>query len=161
MLKVLCRIDFRYEWLLRTSTDEFLLWDNPLYATEFAKGLRFVTDFVTFIICHWLLMRTYLNTRCYTVLCVFVCRGTCLGERKETERKQCMDDWRSWLGTKSRPFPRLLLSHHVTFGPYKIRDEVLHVLDSDSGLLTASTSNEPSCWYRRNFGSHEYLLESL
>ncbi len=44
-----------------------------------------------------------------------------------------MGDQRSLLGTKPRLSPSILQYYHVTFGLYKVTDEVLHVLDSDSG----------------------------
>lgn len=62
-------------------------------------------------------LHIWTNITAQRILCVFVCRGTCLGEEKEIKHKECMDDQRNWLKTKSRPSTNLLLHYHITFGP--------------------------------------------
>lgn len=77
--------------------------------------------------------------------------------------EQTFDNQLSWLETNQYPSPSLLQRPHVTFGPFKAREELLHILESDSSLMTTSTSNGPSYWYRRTLrlvSTFEKLMES-
>ena len=118
--------------MVRTSLDRIRPWLSYIFISQ--RYMLFMSD----------LHVIYLNKDCYRMS--FMCfrlQRYLLGWRKR-DRAQGMHGWSKKLnGDQIKTFSMSTPTSVCHFWFIKGRDEVLHVLDSSSGLLKASTSNGP------------------